>query len=146
MRRGKECLASEERHAHADAGDRAVGQDAEHLVRPQRPHDAEGGVRADELQAHPSARAIHGALHVGVLGLDGQHRLVAMRHEDLANERDRTEMRGRDDNPPAAFVGAHEVVPSPVLDRGDEPLGGDARDLEDLEVIPRLLDEHAAHR
>src|SRR5439155_21890842 len=98
----------------------------------------------DELQTHAAPRAIHRALELGVLGFDRKHHRVVIGDEDLADDRNRSKVRGRDDDAASLLGGAHEVLPPALADELAQALTWYARHLEDLEIVPRLLDEHAA--
>src|SRR5712692_2465374 len=63
-------FAPEELDLLADAGDRAVREDAEHLALTQEAEDAQRGIGADELQACATACAVHGPLELRGRDLD----------------------------------------------------------------------------
>src|SRR5437764_327142 len=53
-------------------------------------------------------------------------------------------MRGRDDHAASLLGGTHEVLPTGLAHELTHTRGRDARDLEYLQIIARLLDEDAA--
>src|SRR5438309_2826554 len=67
---GQQRFAPEELDLFADAGDRAVREDAEHLALTQETEDAQGRIGADELETGATSRAIHGSLEFRGRDLD----------------------------------------------------------------------------
>ena len=110
---------------------------------PQRPVDTERRVQRHEVQAPCGARAVDRAHELGLGRLDRQCQLESACHEDLPDERHRTQVRAREDHALSLSVRPREAVPTVDDDHRGEALVVERRDLEDLEVAADLIDEYA---
>src|SRR6266542_1235958 len=144
VRRRQQRLAPEERDALAHAGDRAVGQDAEHAALPEHAPDAQRRVGLHEAEAHRGASPVDRARELARLAFDRQRGRVTVQDEDLPAHRDRAEVRARDDDPASAGVRGDELIPSDHPDLAQHLPRVEPGQPEDLEVVTDLRDERRA--
>jgi hypothetical protein len=114
---GRSACLPEELDPLADAGDGPIREEPEDLTLPQRPHDGERRVGVHELQpivarARFTARCIRSARSRSA------GRSVAVRDEDLTDDGDRAEVRGRDDDALSFGVRFDEPLPSRAFSDG----------------------------
>ena len=145
VRRGQERLASEELDALADAGYCSVREEAEHTAPPKDAVDAESRIHWNKTQTLCAPRAVHSAHELGRGAFDRQRQLEAARHQDLAHQCDRSQVRAPEDDALSERVGAGEVLPAFHPHGREEVPAVEARDVEDLEVLNDGIDENASH-